>query len=137
VYTDFLAAFREYVAFALEAASSITAVPHPRLDGEYMPFFDEHGRPYRQRLEVAKTEIRLLSESDSVLLAADVVLLHARRVAAARGSHPVDAMPAKLFDELWAAESEFITAARADLGLRGVHLPSLTEAAAKQLETRP
>jgi hypothetical protein len=46
-YTKFLAAFRAYVAFASEPTAKITAVPHPRISGELMPFFDERGTQYK------------------------------------------------------------------------------------------
>ena len=97
-----------------------------------MPFFDEHGRRYRERLEAARTEVRLVSESESVIAAAGALLLHARRVAAARAKHAAESMPSALFDDLWKAEREFVTTARLDLGLQRVALPSAAEVLAKQ-----
>jgi hypothetical protein len=55
-YRDFLAAYRHYVAFALDPAANITATPHPRYPGELIPFFDEAGRPYKERLESPATD---------------------------------------------------------------------------------
>lgn len=52
-YNEFVAAYRQYVAFAVDPAARITAVPHPWAADELMPFFDELGRPYKERLEAA------------------------------------------------------------------------------------
>ena len=52
-YSEFVSAVRSYMAFVLEDDAKIRAVPHPRRPGEMMPFFDQSGRPYRERLESA------------------------------------------------------------------------------------
>src|SRR4051794_9677286 len=73
-YNEFLSAYRQYVAFALEPTAKITAVQHPRVSGELMPFFDEGGRPYKEKLETTFTAVRLVSESpDTVRTCVDVV----------------------------------------------------------------
>ncbi|MFD0412508.1 hypothetical protein [Streptomyces sp. NPDC127108] len=54
-YRDFVAAYRQYVAFALEPTANISAVPHPEREGDSTPFFDHVGRPYKERLDGAAT----------------------------------------------------------------------------------
>lgn len=116
-YVAFLSAYREYVAFLLDPASTITAVPHPRLPGEQMPFFDEAGRPYRERLEATKTAVFLTCGSAQVKTSAQRLTRQARRLAAARHEVPATALPPEDFERLWALESVFVNAARRDLGL--------------------
>jgi hypothetical protein len=48
---DFIGAFREFVAFLLVPSTVVRAVPRQDGQGELMPFFDEAGTRYRERLE--------------------------------------------------------------------------------------
>ncbi|MFF4880925.1 hypothetical protein [Micromonospora sp. NPDC000668] len=66
-YTDFIGAVREYVAFVLNPAARIIAVPRPRDPGDLMPFFDDEGSRYRERLESTKTALRLLAGRSEVV----------------------------------------------------------------------
>jgi hypothetical protein len=116
-YKDFLSAYREYIAFTVEPAAKIVTVPHPHLQGELMPFFDESGRPYKEKLEATKTVIRLVSESPGTVANCNTLVRRARRVAAARARHGVGQVPAEEFQELWAAERAFVMAARQELDL--------------------
>lgn len=120
VYNDFLAAYRQYVAFVLEATAIITALPHPRHPGDLMPFFDANGRPYKEKMEAAKTAARLVSESQTTVNALDLLVRNARQVAAARATYAVDEIPAERFDELWKAEDAFIVQIRQELGLPAI-----------------
>jgi hypothetical protein len=116
-YTELATAFREYVAFALEPTANITAVPHPRRAGELMPFFDEAGRPYKERLEAAFTAARLVAERpETVRLGSDLVTA-ARQVAAARAAHSEADLPPDVFQKLWCAQHELLIAVRQELGL--------------------
>jgi hypothetical protein len=117
IYREFLAAFRQYIAFVLEPTSAILAVPHPRQPGELMPFFDKDGTPYEERFEAAKTAVRLVSSSTDALDAQGRLVVRARRIAAARASHQVGEIPSAEFQGLWRSEMEFIVAARQELGL--------------------
>ncbi|MGW4844944.1 hypothetical protein [Nocardia brasiliensis] len=121
-YNDFVAAYRQYVAFALEPSAQISAVPHPWVPNELMPFFDEAGRPYKERLESAWTGARLVFESTETANASLNVLTCARQVAAARASHGSEEIPAALFRALWRSQDKFIAAARKEMGL-GVVVP--------------
>jgi hypothetical protein len=116
-YGDYVTAFRQYIAFTLEPAAKIVAVPHPRRPGELMPFFDSDGRPYKERLEATKTQVLLVAESQTTLDAARRLLLHARRVAADRATHEVGQVPSETFERLWRAERSFVAAARQELGV--------------------
>ncbi|GIE99800.1 hypothetical protein [Paractinoplanes rishiriensis] len=116
-YTGFLAAFREYISYALRPDARITAVPRPRPPHDLMPYFDEKGSAYRERLEATKTELRLVSAAPRVVEASSAMVRQARLLAAERATHEVGAVPDEHFDALWTAEREFVQAARAELGL--------------------
>lgn len=115
-YTEFVSAYREYVAFALEPTAHIVVRPHPRVP-ELMPFFDGAGRPYKERLEAAMASMRLVCESDASKLASSRVVSAVRQIAAARSTTSADAVDPALFAELYAAQYEFINTARAEVGL--------------------
>ncbi|MFE5675494.1 hypothetical protein ACFQ7B_05055 [Streptomyces erythrochromogenes] len=116
-YKDFVVAYRQYVAFALEPAANISAVPHPRLPGELMPYFDQDGRPYKEGLEAASTAVRLVSESPDTLNAARDVVRSVRQIAAARATCSETALPPEAFERLWSAQAAFLLATRRELGL--------------------
>ncbi|NKE59964.1 hypothetical protein FXN61_25455 [Lentzea sp. PSKA42] len=116
-YTEFINAFREYVAFLLQADAHISAVPRPRAPGDAMPFFDETGTKYKERLESAKTSLRLVTEQAGLIRASSAMVHQARKLAASRATRSVDELPSAEFDALWAHEREFITHARTELGL--------------------
>ncbi|WP_260696008.1 hypothetical protein [Streptomyces sp. IB201691-2A2] len=116
-YRDFLTAYREYVAFTRDPAANISAVPHPTRLGKMMPFFDEIGRPYMERMEATKTSARLVSEWPATVNAVDQLVRRARKIAATRATHDAGDIPAGEFQELWAAERDFLAAARRELGL--------------------
>jgi len=121
-YRDFVAASREYVAYALEPTANIGAIPHPRNPDILMPYFDADGRPYRERLETASTAVGLVSESAETLRATGDVVRSVRRVAAARAGHSEPELPAQELEPLWSAQRAFLTAARRELGLIEVPL---------------
>jgi hypothetical protein len=116
-YTSYLTAFREYVAYILRPTTQILVVPRPRKPNDSMPFFDEAGSAYKERLEATKTALRLVSGRSRVVRASNAMVRHARLVAADRASHDVDALPPERFEMLWSAEREFVLAAREELGL--------------------
>jgi hypothetical protein len=116
-YRDFLAAYRHYVAFALEPTANITAAPHPRYPGELIPFFDAAGRPYKERLEGEYATLRLVSELQETVQAAIRVLIAVRQIAAARAIVAAAEIPPDAFENLAAAEREFLSAIRRELGL--------------------
>ncbi|MET9410320.1 hypothetical protein ABZX90_31875 [Streptomyces sp. NPDC002935] len=117
VYRDFLTAYREYVAFTRDPAANISAVPHPTRIGTMMPFFDATGRSYAERMEATKTSALLVTERPAILNTVEQLVRCARHIAAARATHGVGDMPAEKFQELWAAERNFLDAARRELGL--------------------
>ncbi|MET7572927.1 hypothetical protein ABZT04_31170 [Streptomyces sp. NPDC005492] len=116
-YKDFVAAYRQYVAYTLEPTANITAVPHPRVPGRLMPFFDETGRPYKEGLEATSMAVRLVSESAETLSATEEVVISVRHLAARRATHTEAALPAEDFEKLWSAQHAFLTAVRRELGL--------------------
>jgi hypothetical protein len=116
-YISFIDAFREYVAYVLRPDVKITSAPRPRPPYEPMPFFDEAGTPYRERLESSKTRLRLVSDRAPVVAASNEMIRHARLLAADRATHDVDRIPGKRFEQLWQSEREFVLAARQELGL--------------------
>lgn len=116
-YTGFLTAFREYVAYVLQPPVRIVAVARPRSPNDLMPFFDEKGTPYKERLEATKTALRLVSGRANVVQASSALVRQARLLAADRAAHDVDTIPPERFDQLWAAERAFVLAARDELGL--------------------
>jgi hypothetical protein len=117
-YIDFLTAFREYVAYVLQPSARVTALPRQRSPHDLMPFFDEAGTRYKEKLESAKTAVRLVSRTPELVAACSALTRAARLLAADRATHTVDAMPAARFDALWAAERRFVDLARLELGLR-------------------
>jgi hypothetical protein len=82
-----------------------------------MPFFDEAGGPYKERLEATKTALRLVAGGPQVVRASNAMVRYARAVAADRATCDVDAIPSERFERLWSAEREFVLAAREELGL--------------------
>ena len=122
-YTDFIGAVREYVAFVLNPAARIIAVPRPRDPGDLMPFFDDEGSRYRERLESTKTALRLVAGRPEVVSGSSELVRQARRLAAGRADGGVEALPADRFDALWDAERRFIEVARAELGLASAFGP--------------
>lgn len=116
-YTEFLGAVREYVAFTLNPEARIIAVPRPRDPGDLMPFFDEQGGRYRERLESTKTALRLVTGRPEVVQESSALVRQARLLASARAGTAVDALPGERFDALWEAERKFIDVARAELSL--------------------
>ena len=82
-----------------------------------MPFFDESGRPYKEKLEVTRMTVSLVSELPETRDALLLLMQRARKVAAARAEHPVEDMPNEAFQELFAAHDKFVSAARRELGL--------------------
>lgn len=119
-YSEFLSAYREYIAFKLDPGAKIVSIPHPELPGDRMPFFDENGRTYKEKLEAAKTTLRLVSESPMTVTSSSELVRRARRIAAARATHAVGEIPHKEFQELWAVETAFVTNARQELGLSNI-----------------
>jgi len=116
-YVEFVEAHRKYVAFAVEPDAQIKSIPHPRRPGEHMPFFDEKGRPYKERLEATRTAARLVAECEETAIAIARLVHLARQIAAARANIAADAIPPEMFDNLWSAERAFLVAARQELGL--------------------
>lgn len=116
-YTEFLAAYDEYLAYACEPAASITAVPHPWIDGEWMPFFDERGTRYKEKLEAAGTTAKFVSGRPETETAIVALVRRTRRVAAARATHPANEVPPEVFQELWAAQDVFAATARIEVDL--------------------
>jgi len=116
-YRVFIAAYRHYVAFALEPTANITAAPHPRHPGELIPFFDEFGRPYKERLEGEFATVRLVSELPETVQSANRVLVTVRQIAAARATVAAAEIPPDTFETLATAEREFLSAIRRELGL--------------------
>jgi hypothetical protein len=116
-YTDYLTAFREYVAYVLRPTTRVVAVPRPREPNDLMPFFDETGSVYKERLEATKTAVRLIAGQPGVVRASNAMVRYARLLAADRAGSDVDAIAPDRFEQLWSAEREFVLAARAELGL--------------------
>jgi hypothetical protein len=105
------------VAYVLLPSTVITAVPRQRPPNDLMPFFDEQGNGYKERLESAKTALRLVSDNPAVVEASQRMVRCARQLAVHRATNEPGALPADGFDDLWAAERAFVAAARLELGL--------------------
>ena len=116
-YAGFIDAFRQYIAYVLRPDAQITSAPRPRPPNDLMPFFDEAGTPYRERLESSKTRLRLVCERAPVVAASNEMVRRARLLAAERATHDVERIPGTLFERLWESEREFVLAARQELGL--------------------
>ncbi|WP_433664577.1 hypothetical protein ACQPW1_22060 [Nocardia sp. CA-128927] len=116
-YTGYLSAFREYVAYVQRPGVNVAVVPRPVRPHDPMPVFDETGAVYKERLEAAKTTLRLVSGQPRVVRSSNLMVRCARQLAAERADHDVETIPARAFEQLWSAEREFVLAARAELGL--------------------
>ncbi|MGW3543519.1 hypothetical protein ACWDNI_23665 [Nocardia niigatensis] len=116
-YTDHVNAVRAYVAYVLMPSTTISTVVRPVEPHDLMPFFDDSGTPYRERLEASKTALRLIADRSDTVRASNSLVHSARALAAARAGHDLDGIPADRFTQLWAAEREFVLHARAELGL--------------------
>jgi len=116
-YRDFLSAYRGYLAFVQDPDSKITAVPHPSRADELMPYFDDDGRPYREKLEGARMAVTLVSQNPNTRDAVFLVMRRVRAIAAARATQSPGDVPNDLFISLFAAHNAFVSAARSELGL--------------------
>lgn len=116
-YTSYLTAFREYVAYVLRPGVRILAVPRPYPPNDLVPYFDETGSSYKERLESTKTALRMIAGCARVVRASNSMVRHARLLAADRATNDVDSIAPERFERLWTAEREFVLAAREDLGL--------------------
>ncbi|MGC1285561.1 MAG: hypothetical protein WA895_21675 [Streptosporangiaceae bacterium] len=123
-YQEFLAAYREYLAFVQDPAAKILAIPHPRRSDDMMPFFDSDGRPHKERLEAARMAVNLVSESAETIDALLHLMQRVRNLAAARATYEPADMPQDLWDVLFAAHNGFVVATRQELGLAEVHTSS-------------
>lgn len=119
-YGEFLAAFREFVAFVQLPTTKITTVRRQREPHDLVPLFDEAGSPYREKLEAAKTAMRLVSSRPEVVRASQTMLHYARQLAAERANTAPELTPSESFDRLWEAERAFVRQARDELGLDSV-----------------
>ncbi|MFC3449637.1 hypothetical protein [Amycolatopsis speibonae] len=117
IYQEFLAASREYIAFALEPTAKIVARPHPRLRGHLMPYFDEAGRPYKEHLEAGMVAVCLVADTAKAVETSPELVRSVRQIAAWRADHEAGDRGDELFDAFWAAEAAFVAAARDELGL--------------------
>lgn len=115
-YNDFLSAYRQYFAFTLEPEAKITTVVRPEVS-EPLPYFDENGRPYKEKMDAALMAARLVSERPETLAALNGLATGARGIAAARATQAADSIPQDRFQRLWEAQQAFLTAARVELGL--------------------
>jgi hypothetical protein len=94
-----------------------------------MPFFNETGRPYKEKLEAATTAVKLVSEMTETVDAHHNLVRRARIIAAARGEHQAGHIPDENFRRLWDAEWKFVSFARREL-----NLPAITREAVASLE---
>lgn len=92
-------------------------MPHPRYPGELIPFFDEAGRPYKERLEGEFAAVRVVSELQETVHSANRVVIAVRQIAAARATVAEADIPLDAFKNLAAAEQELLSAIRRELGL--------------------
>src|SRR6266571_863628 len=81
-YKEFLDASSSYVAFSIEPTSNITTVPNTRHPGLLIPIFDEIGRPYKERLDVAHQAVRLVADSNETIKTTFDVVRYTRDLAA-------------------------------------------------------
>jgi hypothetical protein len=116
-FTEFLTAFREYVAYASIPTVHIEVVTRPGPPHDSMPFFDETGTAYKERLEATKTSLRMITSRSGTVTASTAMVQNARSLAAARATHGVDTIPTEHFERLWRSEHEFVSEARRELGL--------------------
>lgn len=118
-YNDFLRAHRQYIAYVLEKEAKIEARPHPGPDvpDQKMPFFDDKGRPVRERHEAAFSAVRLVASEQSTEQAMVNLVTSARQVACARAEYLPEDIPSHLFRKMSVDEQAFINAARRELGL--------------------
>ncbi|RSM37866.1 hypothetical protein DMA12_35275 [Amycolatopsis balhimycina DSM 5908] len=119
-YNEFVFAYRQYIAFALDADAIISASPHPYKPDEMMPYFDEAGRPYREKLEATIMAVRLVSARRETADAAKELVDSARRIAAARATRTGQNVPTEFFDRMWQAQHKFMVSARQELGLSNI-----------------
>jgi hypothetical protein len=116
-YTSYLTAFREYIAYVLRPTTRVSTVQRPRKPYDPMPFFEDQGSVYKERLDAAKTALRLVSGRPDVVQASNEMVRQARLLAADRATHDIDALAPERFERLWSSEREFVLAAREELGL--------------------
>ncbi|MEV1110606.1 hypothetical protein AB0I95_18520 [Micromonospora sp. NPDC049751] len=123
-FDDFLSAFRSYIAFALNPSAKIDAVPDAYSPGHLMPIFDNEGTDYKERMEAAKTKVRLVAQSQETLDALAQAVQQARQLAADRASSGVGDIAQERIKKVWTAEHAFLAAARLELSLPPVSFPA-------------
>jgi hypothetical protein len=116
-YEGFLSAYRALLAYILDPGSIITAVPHPTYKGDMMPYFDESGRSYREKLEAARMTVFLVTESPETIDAARFLMRRVRNLAGLRAEYEPSQIPENMFRDLFDAHDAFTAAARSELGL--------------------
>jgi hypothetical protein len=126
-FVEFVSAFRSYVAFVGEPGTHITAVDHPNRPGQRMPFFDDDGRSYKEKLEATRSAACLVAAREETVDLIQKLVDQARRVAAARADSPAGAVPQEAFTQLWSLERAFLVAARRELGLPQLKLSLVSE----------
>lgn len=92
-YKDFLSAYRQNFAFTLEPGAKINNVVRPELPDEPLPYFDENGRPYKEKLDATLMAVRLVSEMPETLDALNSLVMRVRGIAAVRATYAADDVP--------------------------------------------
>jgi hypothetical protein len=118
-YEEFLSAYRAYLAFVQDPNSKIAAIAHPRRTGEFMPFFDADGRPYKENLEAARMKVSLVSQKQETTNAMMLLMQRVRAIAATRATQLPGEIPDASYQSLFAAHNTFVSAARREVGLAG------------------
>lgn len=131
-YAEFKGAVRSMVAYIVDPSAKVLAKPHPRRSEEMVPIFDEIWKPFRERLEVAETRIRLVAVSQLTTECAQEVVIDTRVLAAARSTCAHDEIPDNLFVQLWASLEAFTNAARVEFGLDEINDWTVPESARRE-----
>jgi hypothetical protein len=88
-----------------------------------MPYFDENGRPYREKLEAARMKVFLVTESPEVIDTSRFLMRRVRNLAGLRAEYKPGQIPEKAFQDLFDSHNAFTAAARNELGL--IAIPNL------------
>jgi hypothetical protein len=107
-YGSFLSAVRAYFAYAQSPDARIGALKDPLHGDRMIPILDAPGIPYRERLDAAHADVRLVAGSTITVEHAHQLVRAVRHAVAARAHHEAGQIPVDTNRAVWAAERTFI-----------------------------
>jgi hypothetical protein len=119
-YGAFITAVRSYFAYAQSPSAKISSWSDPENDDIAIPLLDEAGVPYRERLDAAHANVRLVARTAITVEHAHQLARAVRKAVASRADFDAGRIPRDLYQAVWAAERQFINTIRSEMGMEAV-----------------